>query len=87
MKKLGVGCCGAQMIPKSYPGKDLVIGLSPTETKSSYHCLILNLIRSHFGGRRKETNITPVYCVQNVINDCDCGVIYLEKSLDRCSPK
>ena len=25
---MGLGCCGAQMIPKSYPGKDLVIGLS-----------------------------------------------------------
>ncbi len=27
-RDVGLGCYGAQMIPKSYPGKDLVIGLS-----------------------------------------------------------
>jgi hypothetical protein len=61
MGLVGDGCCGAQMIPKSYPGKDLVIGLLPMEAKSAYHCLILNYSSriAATGGRKKHYTNCP----------------------------
>ena len=44
--------------PKSYPGKDLVIGLLPIKANSSYHCLILNYSNriAAIGGRKNITH-------------------------------